>query len=194
VDAVVQHEAACGVLHDFYLPAMSAPIQLGYKSSGDIDGSPYIPASADVVPHRVGLRWSGLPAYEHQTKRLFPHELLFNTMKDRAYCINLQRDEGEEYCPDWVEKVDLSTWTATAAAISSCEMVVTSCTCIAHLAGAVGVPTMIIVPVVPYYLWTLPGTSTPYYDGITLLRQTDPDDWLAPFKQLAEMAVLREAA
>jgi hypothetical protein len=194
VDVVIQHDAACGVLHDFYLPAMSAPIQFNYQSSADIDGSPYIPASADVVPHRVGLRWSGLPAYEHQTKRLFPHELLFNTMKDRAYCINLQKDEGEEYCPDWVEKVDLSTWTATAAAISSCEMVVTSCTCIAHLAGAMGVPTMIIVPVVPYYLWTLPGTSTPYYDSVKLLRQTDPDDWLAPFKQLAEMVVLREAA
>jgi len=194
VDVVVQHEAACGVLHDFYLPAMSAPIQLGYQSSADIDGSPYIPTSADIVPHRVGLRWSGLPAYEHQTKRLFPHELLFNVMKNRAYCINLQRDEGEEYCPDWVEKVDLSTWTATAAAISSCEMVVTSCTAIAHLAGAMGVPTMIIVPVVPYYLWTLPGTSTPYYDSVTLLRQTDPDDWLAPFEQLAEMVVCREAA
>jgi len=194
VDVVIQHEADCGVLHDFHLPAMSAPIQLGYQNSADIDGSPYIPASAKVVPHRVGLRWSGLPAYEHQTKRLFPHELLFNTMKDRAYCINLQRDEGEEYCPDWVEKVDLSTWTATAAAISSCEMVVTSCTAIAHLAGAMGVPTMIIVPVVPYYLWTLPGTSTPYYDSVTLLRQTDPDDWLAPFEQLAEMVGLREAA
>jgi len=194
VDVVVEHEAACGVLHDFYLPAMSAPIQLGYQSSADIDGSPYISMSANTVPHRVGLRWSGLPAYEHQTKRLFPHELLFNTMKNRAYCINLQRDEGEEYCPDWVDKVDLSTWTATAAAISSCEMVVTSCTCIAHLAGAMGVPTMIIVPVVPYYLWTLPGTSTPYYNSVTLLRQTDPDDWLAPFEQLAEMVGLREAA
>ena len=194
VDVVVQHEAACGVLHDFYLPAMSAPIQLGYQSSADIDGSPYIPMSADVVPHRVGLRWSGLPAYEHQTKRLFPHELLFNVMKGRAYCINLQRDEGEEFCPNWVEKVDLSTWTATAAAISSCEMVVTSCTSIAHLAGAMGVPVMIIVPAVPYYLWTLPGASTPYYNSATLLRQTDPDDWLAPFEQLAEAVVLREAA
>jgi hypothetical protein len=194
VDVVVEHEAACGVLHDFYLPAMSAPIQLGYQSSADIDGSPYIPVTANIVPHRVGLRWSGLPAYEHQTKRLFPHELLFNVMKNRAYCINLQRDEGEEYCPDWVEKVDLSTWTATAAAISSCEMVVTSCTAIAHLAGAMGVPTMIIVPVVPYYLWTLSGMATPYYNSVTLLRQTDPDDWLAPFKQLAEMVVLREAA
>jgi len=194
VDVVVEHEAACGVLHDFYLPAMSAPIQLGYQSSADIDGSPYIPVTANIVPHRVGLRWSGLPAYEHQTKRLFPHELLFNVMKNRAYCINLQRDEGEEYCPDWVEKVDLSTWTATAEAISSCEMVVTSCTAIAHLAGAMGVPTMIIVPVVPYYLWTLPGIATPYYNSVTLLRQTDPDNWLAPFEQLAEMVGLREAA
>ena len=194
VDIVIQHEAACGVIHDFYLPAMSAPIQLGYQSSADIDGSPYIPVSADVVPHRIGLRWSGLPAYEHQTKRLFPHELLFNVMKNRAYCINLQRDEGEEYCPDWVEKVDLSTWTATAAAISSCEMVVTSCTAIAHLAGAMGIPTMIIVPAVPYYLWTLPGMTTPYYNSVTLLRQTDPEDWMAPFKQLAEVVVLREAA
>ena len=194
VDVIVEHGAACGVLHDFYLPAMSAPIQLGYKSSADIDGSPYIPASANIVPHRVGLRWSGLPAYENQTKRLFPHELLFNVMKGRAYCINLQRDDGEEHCPNWVEKVDLSTWTATAAAISSCEMVVTSCTSIAHLAGAMGVPVMIIVPAVPYYLWTLPGASTPYYNSATLLRQTDPDDWLAPFEQLAEAVVLREAA
>jgi hypothetical protein len=57
-----------------------------------------------------------------------------------------------------------------------------------------GIPTRVIVPSVPYYLWALPGTSTPYYDSVTLLRQTDPDDWLAPFKQLAEMVVLREAA
>jgi len=194
VDVVAQHEAACGVYHDFYLPAMSAPIQFGYQNSADIDGSPYIPTSVDTVPHRVGLRWSGLPAYENQTKRLFPHELLFNTIKNRAYCINLQRDEGEEYCPNWVEKVDLSTWTETAAAISSCETIVTSCTCVAHLAGAMGIPTMIIVPHVPYYLWTLPGTATPYYNSITLLRQTDPNDWLAPFQQLAEMLEVRLAA
>ena len=146
------------------------------------------------MPNRIGLRWSGQPAYENQTKRLFPHELLFNTLKNRAYCINLQRDEGEEYCPDWVEKVDLSTWTETASAISSCETVVTSCTCVAHLAGAMGIPTMIIIPHVPYYLWTLPGTTTPYYNSATLLRQTDPNDWLAPFKQLAEMVTVRDAA
>ena len=195
VDVVVQHEAAAGVYHDYFLPAMSAPIQLGYKTNADIDGTPYIPRpDVDVVPHRAGLRWSGLPAYEHQTKRLFPHELLFNAIKNRAYCINLQRDEGEEYCPHWVKKVDLSTWATTAKAIASCEFVVTSCTGIAHLAGAMGVPTKVIIPVVPYYLWTYPGKTTPYYDSVTLLRQTDPDDWLSPFKELAGELEVRLAA
>ena len=195
VDVFVQHEAAAGVYHDYYLPAMSAPIQLGYKTNADLDGTSYIPKpDVDVVPNRVGLRWSGLPEYEHQTKRKFPHELLFNTMKNRANCINLQRDEGIEHCPNWVEQVDLSTWTATAKALASCESVVTSCTGVAHLAGAMGVPTKVIIPVVPYYLWTCPGSSTPYYDSVTLLRQTKADDWLAPFIELAGTLETRLAA
>ena len=195
VDVVVQHEAAGGVYHDYFLSAMSAPIQLGYKTNADLDGTPYIPKpDVDVVSNRAGLRWSGLPAYENQTKRLFPQELLFNTMKNRANCINLQRDEGAEHCPNWVEQVDLSTWTATAKAIASCEFVVTSCTAVAHLAGAMGVPTKVIIPIVPYYLWTYPGSSTPYYDSVTLLRQTKPDDWLAPFLELADSLETRLAA
>ena len=195
VDVVVQHEAVEGVYYDYFLPAMSAPIPLGYKTNDDLDGTPYIPKpDVDVVPHRVGLRWSGLPAYEHQTKRLFPHELLFNVMKGRGNCINLQRDEGAEHCPNWVEQVDLSTWTATAKAIASCEFVVTSCTSVAHLAGAMGVPTKVIIPVAPYYLWTCPGSSTPYYDSLTLLRQTKPDDWLDPFIELAGTLEARLAA
>ena len=195
VDVVVQHEAAGGVYHDYVLPAMSAPIQLGYKTNDDIDGTPYIPRpDVDVVPNRVGVRWSGLPAYEHQTKRLFPHELLFNTIKGRGDYINLQRDEGAEHCPNWIEQVDLSTWTDTAKAIASCEFVVTSCTGVAHLSASMGVPTKVIVPLVPYYLWTYPGSSTPYYDSITLLRQTKPDDWLAPFLELAGSLETRLAA
>ena len=83
---------------------------------------------------------------------------------------------------------------STAKAIASCKFIVTSCTGIAHLSGAMGVSTMIIIPFVPYYLWTLPGTTTPYYNSVTLLRQTDPDDWLAPFEQLAEMVTVRDAA
>lgn len=194
VDVVVQHEAAGGVYHDSYLPAMSAPIQLGYMTNDNIDGTPYIPRpDVNVVPGRVGLRWSGLPAYENQTKRLFPHELLFNVVKGRAPCISLQRDEGSEHCPDWVEKVPLDNWEHTCRAIASCELVVTSCTSIGHMAGAMGVSTLILVPIVPYYLWTYPGMDTPYYNNTMLLRQTNSNEWLDPFKQLATIMEMRLA-
>jgi len=195
VDVVVQHEAAAGVYHDYFLPGMSSPIQLKYKTNSDLDGTPYIPRpDVDVVPGRIGVRWRGFNGYEHQTKRLFPHELLFNVIKGRGNCINLQRDEGAEDCPNWIEQVDLSSWIATSQAIASCELVITSCTSITHLAGAMGVPTKVIVPIVPYYLWTYPGSSTPYYDSVTLLRQTKPDDWLAPFIELAGLLEMRLAA
>ena len=181
VDAVVQHEAACGVLHDFHLPAMSAPIQLGLTQE-TIDGTSYIklPEQVEKVSGRVGLRWSGNPLYEHSTKRLFPHELMFNSVKGRN-CISLQRDEGSELRPRWVDAVGLDSWTDTAKAVASCELVITSCTSVAHLAGAMGVPTWILVPKVPYYLWTYHGIKTPYYNSVTLFRQTEVDNWDEPF-------------
>ena len=78
----------------------------------------------------------------------------------------------------------LDTWEDTAKAVASCELVVTSCTSVAHLAGAMGVPTWIVVPYVSYYLWTYPGAVTPYYDSMTLYRQTKVDSWEEPFKAM----------
>jgi hypothetical protein len=196
VDVIVQHEAAQGVLHDHYLPAMSAPIALNLEQD-DLRGDQYISRPpVDSVPGRIGLCWQGNPAYEHATKRKFPPELLFNVMKGRGDCVSLQRDEGSELCPDWVEKVNLNAWTDTAMAMASCSLIVTSCTSIAHLSGAMGIPTIILVPLVPYYLWSSPGpeTVTPYYSTTTLLRQTNTDDWLEPFQQLAGILQVRRAA
>ena len=186
VSAVVEHEAALGVLHDFWFPAMSFPGMLPTAISGD----PYISLPpVDVIPGRVGLRWSGNPLYEHATKRLFPTEPFFEMAQNTGKThISLQKGEGEDLAPGWVEKVPLDTWVDTAMAMASCELIITSCTSIAHLAGAMGIPTQIIVPVVPYYLWALPGSTTPYYDSVTLLRQTTPDDWDSVFKPWEVMA------
>lgn len=193
VDVVVQHEAAAGVLHNFHLPAMSSPMHM---DEGCIRGEAYISRPPSViVPGRVGLCWQGNVSYEHQTKRKFPPELLFSAIKGRATeFINLQKDEGIEHKPDWVQMVDLSSWVATASAMASCEYIITSCTSIAHLSGAMGIPTFIIIPIVPYYLWSLPGVKTPYYDSVTLLRQTSVDNWLAPFQELAGYLERRNAA
>ena len=173
-----------GVYHDFYFPAMSAPLTLRYEYK-DVKGESYIDRTANPIKGRAGIRWSGLPQFEHQQHRLFPHELMFSTVRDLD-CVSLQRDEGAEFRPEWMPQADVSDWTATRKSISECELVITSCTAVAHLAGAMGVKTWIIVPVLPYYLWALKGNKTPYYDSVTLFRQEKYGWWEAPFVKIKE--------
>ena len=193
VSAVVQHEAACGVYHNYWLPSMSAVVALKYEYE-DLRGDPYIRqrgSSLGKLGGRIGMRWCGNPKFEHEQHRLFPSRLLFDAVRSMGASeyLSLQRDEGAEDRPGWALEVPLGTWVETAEAISACDLVVTSCTSIAHLAGALGVPTLIVVPVLSYYLWALPGPVTPYYNSVTLFRQEKHMDWTAPFANMVRSVI-----
>jgi hypothetical protein len=126
---------------------------------------------------------------------VFDTELMFDLVKD-SDCISLQKDhddnaDGLVVAPDWMEKPTLETWQDTQRAISRCDLVITSCTGVAHLAGAMGIKTWIVVPILPYYLWSLPGNKTPHYDSVTLFRQEAYGCWKAPFKKLKKQLQLR---
>lgn len=175
----VQHEAACGVFHDYWYPSMSAIIPLGYECK-DIKGTPYIKRTAKTIPGRIGLRWSGNPNFEHEQHRLFPSRLMFDAVKGYD-SVSLQRDSGTKLKPLSTKQADVHDWEATRKSISECELVITSCTSIAHMSASMGVETWVVVPVLPYYLWAFPGDKSPYYDSVTLFRQEKYGDWEAPF-------------
>jgi hypothetical protein len=181
---VVQHEAATGVYHDHWVPSMSAVRSLGYEYA-DLDGSSYIQRTAQTIAGRVGVRWSGNPRFEHEQHRLFPAELMFDAVKGFD-CVSLQRDEGADLKPDWMPQAEVSDWSATRKSISQCELVITSCTSVAHLAAAMGIETWIVVPVLPYYLWALPGGTSPYYDSAKVFRQITLGNWAEPFGIIKE--------
>ena len=178
----VQHEAAGGVFHDYHCQSMSAPLPLKLEMS-DITGKPYIKRTAEPISGRVGVRWQGNPRFDHDTHRKFPAELMFDAVRGQD-CTSLQRDTDD--VPSWMNKVDLSDWTKTREEISKCELVISSCTSVAHMSAAMGVPTWIIVPILPYYLWAMPGNKSKFYDSVTLFRQEKYGDWSAPFTQIKE--------
>ena len=186
VVAVCQNDATYGIVHDFWAPSMSTIQLLGYEYK-DISGKPYINRPL-VEPHkglRIGLRWQGNPQFEHEQHRLFPAAKLFDALGDvDAEFISLQRDEGSQYKPYWVKDVPLGHWEETRRALSSCDLVITSCTSVAHLSGSLGIPTWIVVPVLPYYLWAPSGNTTVWYDSVKLYRQEVFGDWSAPFDQI----------
>ena len=186
VSAVVQHGAEYGVYHDFYVAGMSAIVPLGFELE-DIKGTAYIPKPVVIKGHkkRIGLRWSGSKAFEDQHHKLFPAELLFEAVKDSDFeFISLQRDADIDKAPPWVRPVALDSWHDTQAAIASCDLVISSCTSVAHMAAAMGVETWVVTPIMPYFLWALDGEKTPYYDSVTLFRQETFGEWEAPFEQI----------
>jgi sulfotransferase len=99
---------------------------------------------------------------------------------------SLQRDSDIRDLPESV--VDLQnqivTWDDTAAAIANLDLVITSCTSVAHLAAAMGKETWIIVPILPYHVWALPGERSPWYDSVRLFRQEVFGNWDAPLQKV----------
>ena len=188
VSAVIQHEAAFGIYHDFYVQGMSAIVPLGFELE-DLTGEAYItkPKTIKGFQKRIGLRWQGQTAFEDEHQKKFPYELMFNALEGvDAEFISLQRDEGAEACPPWVKKVPLDTWEDTRQAAASCDLVISSCTSVSHLAAAMGVETWVIIPVMPYFLYAQEGENCFYYDTMKLFRQEAVGDWTAPFVRIKE--------
>lgn len=179
---------AGGVYYDYWVPAMSAAYVLGHEFE-TLSGKPYLRAEPKYLPKkagtiRVGLRWSGNPQFEHEQHRKFPPELLTRLHKTPGVtCYSFQRDQ--DMIPDLpFVQLDLPTFSETASLLAGMDLVITSCTSVAHLSAALGVETWIIVPVLPYYLWAQPGDRSKWYDSVRLFRQEVYGDWQAPLDQI----------
>lgn len=185
VSAVVQVEAIGGVYHNYYVPAMSSARILGYEYA-DLDGSPYIKwpsVKRKGGPCRVGICWRGDPKMMHDEYRQFDPEILFNLKG--VELVSLQKGWDKEI-PSHIKTPSLDTWEKTATIVANLDLVITSCTAVAHLSAAMGKQTWILVPVLSYYLWALPGNTSPWYNTVRLFRQTKYKDWTHAFQELKE--------
>lgn len=64
-----------------------------------------------------------------------------------------------------------------AAQIEAMDLVITIDNSTAHLAGALGVPTWVLLPFVPDWRWLLDRSDSPWYPSIRLFRQTTAGEW-----------------
>ena len=71
-----------------------------------------------------------------------------------------------------------------AAVIMSCDLVITSDTAIAHLAGALGVRTWVALKYVPDWRWFLSRSDSPWYPSARLFRQQHVGDWDSVFMEI----------
>jgi tetratricopeptide (TPR) repeat protein len=74
----------------------------------------------------------------------------------------------------------------TAAIMKCIDLVISSDSAIAHLAGGLGVPAWIALPLIPDWRWLLRRENSPWYPGMRLFRQRRDGDWEEVFARMAE--------
>ena len=65
----------------------------------------------------------------------------------------------------------------TAAVLSNCDLLISSDSAVVHLAGAMGIPTWVVLRWIPEWRWGLEGDDTAWYESLRLFRQPKENDW-----------------
>jgi ADP-heptose:LPS heptosyltransferase len=108
--------------------------------------------------------------------------------------ISLQKGEGEAQLltlPDGMVQAlgrdfdaGPDAFVDTAAVMEGLDLIITSDTAIAHLAGALGRPTWVALQYVPDWRWLLDRNDSPWYPTMRLFRQQRVGDWEGVFSQI----------
>ncbi|MGB7546598.1 MAG: tetratricopeptide repeat protein [Terracidiphilus sp.] len=134
---------------------------------------------------RVGLAWAGNPRYKADHRRSTRLETLLPLLRTPGIdWISLQKGEAAEQLAGlpgdvviWDGSSQDSDLAETAALMATLDLVITTDTCIAHLAGAMGKPVWILLPHLADWRWMQQSETTPWYPTAWLFRQSVPGDW-----------------
>jgi ADP-heptose:LPS heptosyltransferase len=66
------------------------------------------------------------------------------------------------------------------------DLIITSCTSVAHVAAALGKPTWVVMPLLPYYTWADMKKDSYWYKSAQLYRQKFWRNWQDPFIEVKE--------
>jgi hypothetical protein len=199
---------------DVHCPLLSLPRAFG-TTAGTIPASiPYLRPdplrvrkwAGRLAPgFRIGIAWQGARRIEIDRERSFPLQLFAPLAAiPGVTLISLQKHAGAEQLDDmpsdmrvqhFGEELDAGpdAFVDTAAVMMSLDLVVTSDTAIAHLAGALGRPVWIALKHMPDWRWMLDRDDTPWYPTARLFRQKRRADWIEVFERIA-VEVTRTAA
>jgi tetratricopeptide (TPR) repeat protein len=151
---------------------------------------------------RVGLAWAGNPRYKADRARSMRLVTLLPLLRAvdaamNATWISLQKGEAAEQLAALPR--DVCVWDGsscdydlaeTAALIAGLDLVITTDTSIAHLAGAMDKPVWILLPHLADWRWMQQTSATPWYPAAQLFRQKVPGDWAGAISRVS--GVLQE--
>ncbi len=141
---------------------------------------------------KIGLFWNSSSGFEQAHFRSVDFFDLFNTVCYNDYSLySLQMSDTPvpDSCRKMVKEFHSKDreFADTFSIIHQMDLVITSCTSIAHIAASMGKEVCVFVPIMEYYAWTSStGKSWWYGDNVHLFRQKKPRNWDKPLQELKE--------
>jgi tetratricopeptide (TPR) repeat protein len=179
-----------------HLPLMSLPLIFETTMATIPRDIPYLAAQVEDIEEwqkrlgapgsfRVGLVWSGRQSQLLNRKRSCPLEnfaplatipnIDFYSLQVGDAFVQLNTGDPDFRLIDLTANID--DFSDTAAFIANLDLVITIDTAVAHLAGAVGAQTWVLLPHGADWRWQCDRADSPWYPTIRLFRQTSPGDW-----------------
>ncbi|MBK9443720.1 MAG: tetratricopeptide repeat protein [Comamonadaceae bacterium] len=188
---------------DYHCPLLSLPLAFNTHLATIPSPQPYLQSRADKVATwqarlgekvrpRVGLVWCGNPLHKNDHNRSFTVNLLLPYLAPDVDYICLQKELRDidraplQHSPIRFLGNDIKDFTDTAALCELVDLVISVDTSVAHLAGALGKATWLMLPYVPDWRWLLNRNDSPWYASMCLYRQDAQRDWATVLKQVAQ--------
>lgn len=180
---------------DYYVPLLSLPCLFGTTIDTIPSPGRYLHTPREKTAMwlgrfgtrgvtRIGLTWSGSTTLSNDRFRSIPlAELLLALPKGPTY-VCLQKEIRETDRAALSSRLDivlveeeLYDFADTAALIDSLDLVISVDTAVAHLAGALNRPVLIMLPCNSEWRWLRGRSDSPWYPSATLSRQTTLGAW-----------------
>lgn len=182
---------------DYFIPLLSVPRVFGTDLATIPADVPYLAADPGRVAHwtarlapddgafKVGLVWGGNPMNLEDRYRSVPLAALakLGTIPGvRFYSLQKGAREHEAAAPPPGLPLvnlgpELEDFADTAAAITRMDLVISVCTSVAHLAGALGAPLWVMLHRAADWRWFVDRDDSPWYPGARLFRQVRRGQW-----------------
>ena len=151
---------------------------------------------------KIGICWQG-SKLSTNNGRSFPLSEFCNISQfPGVRLISLQKHDGLEQLAEMPTGMRVETlggdfdagaqaFLDTAAVMKNMDLVITCDTAIAHLAGALAIPTWVVLRRVPDWRWLMERSDSPWYPAMRLFRQQERKNWRSAFVQLESALTLK---
>ena len=195
-----------GILPNYWVFPMSLPARYEISSKDKLAKDvPYIAASAikkfqwdeklTNATHqklRVGLVWAGRETHSNDKNRSIKLSQLgsFSELEDKIEFISLQKgvSENQESPFKNLHKLgsQIQTFDDTAAILANLDLLISVDSAPVHIAGAMGLPTWVLLPSIFDFRWMVDRNDTPWYPSVRLFRQAVGEDWSNPIAKIVQ--------